>query len=263
MDLELRGKTAIVSAGSKGLGKAIALGLAREGAKVAICSRNPDNLSQAAQEILTKTGSEVLAVPVDVMKPDAIASLVGTVVQRQGKIDILVNNAGGPPMGTFADFEDEDWEDAFNLTFMSVVRFVRAVLPHMRKTGAGRIINVTSTSVKQPLESLLLSSAIRPAVIGLAKSLANELAADNILVNNICPGSIYTDRIKDNVAAQMKSTGQSEESVMAEYEAKIPLGRLGQPVELADLAVFLASPRASYITGATLQVDGGLIRYIM
>ncbi|MDE2818040.1 MAG: SDR family oxidoreductase, partial [Chloroflexota bacterium] len=263
MDLELRGKTAIVSAGSKGLGKAIALGLAAEGARVAICSRNPDNLSQAAQEILTKTGSEVLAVPVDVTKPDAIANFVGTVVQRQGKIDILVNNAGGPPMGTFDDFEDKEWEDAFNLTFMSVIRFVREVLPHMRKTGSGRIINVTSTSVKQPLESLLLSSAIRPAVIGLAKSLANELAPDNILVNNICPGSIHTDRIKENVAAQVRSTGQSEESVMEEYAAKIPLGRLGEPVELADLAVFLASERASYITGATLQVDGGLIRYVM
>ncbi len=263
MDLELRGKTAIVSAGSKGLGKAIALGLAAEGARVAICSRNPDNLSQAAQEILTKTGSEVLAVPVDVTKPDAIANFVGTVVQRQGKIDILVNNAGGPPMGTFDDFEDKEWEDAFNLTFMSVIRFVREVLPHMRKTGSGRIINVTSTSVKQPLESLLLSSAIRPAVIGLAKLLANELAPDNILVNNICPGSIHTDRIKENVAAQVRSTGQSEESVMEEYAAKIPLGRLGEPVELADLAVFLASERASYITGATLQVDGGLIRYIM
>ena len=263
MDLELRGKTAIVSAGSKGLGKAIALGLAAEGARVAICSRNPDNLSQAAQEILTKTGSEVLAVPVDVIKPDAIDNFVNTVVQRQGKIDILVNNAGGPPMGTFADFEDEDWESAFNLTFMSVVRFVRAVLPHMRKTGGGRIINVTSTSVKQPLENLLLSNSIRPAVIGLAKSLATEFAADGILVNNICPGSIYTDRIKENVAAQAKSTGQPEESIRHEYEAKIPLGRLGEPVELADLAVFLASERASYITGATLQVDGGLIRYIM
>ncbi len=263
MDLELRGKTAIVSAGSKGLGKAIALGLAQEGARVAICSRNPDNLSQAAQEILTKTGSEVLAVPVDVTKPDAITNFVNTIVQRQGKIDILVNNAGGPPMGTFADFEDEDWESAFNLTFMSVVRFVREVLPHMRKTGGGRIINVTSTSVKQPLENLLLSNSIRPAVIGLAKSLATEFAADGILVNNICPGSIYTDRIKENVAAQAKSTGQPEESIMHEYEAKIPLGRLGEPVELADLAVFLASERASYITGATLQVDGGLIRSIM
>ena len=263
MDLELRGKTAIVSAGSKGLGKAIALGLAAEGARVAICSRSPDNLSQAAQEILTKTGSEVLAVPVDVMKPDAIVNFVDTVVQRQGKVDILVNNAGGPPMGAFADFEDEDWENAFNLTFMSVVRFVRAVLPHMRKTGAGRIINVTSTSVKQPLEGLLLSNAIRPAVIGLAKSLANELAADNILVNNICPGSIHTDRIKENVAAQVRSTGQTEESIMEGYHAKIPLGRLGEPVELADLAVFLASERASYITGTTLQVDGGLIRSIM
>lgn len=263
MDLELRGKTAIVSAGSKGLGKAIALGLAQEGARVAICSRNPDNLSQAAQEILAKTGSEVLAVPVDVTKPDAITNFVNTIVQRQGKIEILVNNAGGPPMGTFADFEDEDWESAFNLTFMSVVRFVRAVLPHMRKTGGGRIINVTSTSVKQPLENLLLSNSIRPAVIGLAKSLATEFAADGILVNNICPGSIYTDRIKENVAAQAKSTGQPEESIMHEYEAKIPLGRLGEPVELADLAVFLASERASYITGATLQVDGGLIRYIM
>ncbi len=263
MDLELRGKTAIVSAGSKGLGKAIALGLAAEGARVAICSRNPDNLSQAAQEILTKTGTEVLAVPVDVMKPDAIANFVGTVVQRQGKVDILVNNAGGPPMGAFADFEDEDWEGAFNLTFMSVVRFIRAVLPHMRKTGAGRIINITSTSVKQPLEGLLLSNSIRPAVIGLAKSLASELASDKILINNICPGSIHTDRIKENVAAQVRSTGQSEESILGQYNAKIPLGRLGEPVELADLAVFLASERASYITGATLQVDGGLVRSIM
>jgi 3-oxoacyl-[acyl-carrier protein] reductase len=263
MDLDLSGKTAIVSAGSKGIGKAIALGLAREGARVAICSRNPDNLSQAAQEIQAVADFEVLAVPVDVMKPEAIENFVSTIVQRQGKIDILVNNAGGPPVGTFADFEDEDWESAFNLTFMSVVRFVRAVLPHMRKTDGGRIINVTSTSVKQPLENLLLSNSIRPAVIGLAKSLANELAADGILVNNICPGSIYTDRIRDNVAAQVKATGQSVESIMQEYEAKIPLGRLGKPVELADLAVFLASPRASYITGATLQVDGGLIRSIM
>ena len=263
MDLELSGKTAIVSAGSKGLGKAIALGLAMEGARVAICSRSPDNLSQAAQEIQAKAGSEVLAVPVDVLKPDAIPNFVDTVVQRQGKIDILVNNAGGPPMGTFADFEDEDWENAFNLTFMSVVRFVRAVLPHMRKTDGGRIINVTSTSVKQPLENLLLSNSIRPAVIGLAKTLATELAAENILVNNICPGSIFTDRIKDNVAAQVKSSGRTEESIMQDYETKIPLGRLGRPEELADLAVFLASPRASYITGATLQVDGGLIRSIM
>ena len=263
MDLEVSGKTAIVSAGSKGLGKAIALGLAKEGARVAICSRSPDNLSQAAQEIQAVAEFEVLAVPVDVMKPDAIENFVNTIVQRQGKIDILVNNAGGPPVGTFADFEDEDWENAFNLTFMSVVRFVRAVLPHMRKTDGGRIINVTSTSVKQPLENLLLSNSIRPAVIGLAKSLANELADDGILVNNICPGSIYTDRIKDNVAAQVKATGQSEESIMQEYEAKIPLSRLGKPVELADLAVFLASPRASYITGATLQVDGGLVRSIM
>ena len=189
MDLELSGKTAVVSAGSKGLGKAIALGLAMEGARVAICSRSPDNLSQAAQEIQAKAGSEVLAVPVDVMKPDSITNFIDTVVQRQGKIDILVNNAGGPPMGTFADFEDEDWENAFNLTFMSVVRFVRAVLPHMRKTDGGRIINVTSTSVKQPLENLLLSNSIRPAVIGLAKTLASELAAENILVNNICPGT--------------------------------------------------------------------------
>ena len=263
MDLELSGKTAVVSAGSKGLGKAIALGLAMEGARVAICSRNPDNLSRAVQDIQAKASSEILAIPVDLMKPDAITNFVDMVVQRLGKIDILVNNAGGPPMGTFADFEDEDWESAFNLTFMSVVRFVRAVLPHMPKSGGGRIINVTSTSVKQPLENLMLSSAIRPAVIGLAKSLANELAADDILVNNICPGSIFTDRIKDNVAAQVKSTGQSKESIMQEYEAKIPLGRLGEPVELADLAVFLASSRASYITGATLQVDGGLIRYIM
>ncbi len=263
MNLELSGKTAIVSAGSKGLGKAIALGLAAEGARVAICSRSPDNLSQAAQEIQTKTGTDVLAIPVDVVKPDAITNFVDLVVQRLGKIDILVNNAGGPPMGAFADFEDEDWEGAFNLTFMSVVRFVRAVLPHMPTTGGGRIINVTSTSVKQPLEGLLLSNSIRPAVIGLAKSLANEFAPKNILVNNICPGSIFTDRIKDNVAAQKRSTGQTEESIMAAYEAKIPLGRLGQPAELADLAVFLASPRAAYITGATIQVDGGLIRYIM
>ncbi|MCL5109175.1 MAG: SDR family oxidoreductase [Chloroflexi bacterium] len=260
MDLGLRDKGAIVAAASQGMGKTIALELAREGAKVAICSRRREAIESAAEEIRRATGAEVLPLVADVRRREDIERLVESAVRQFGRLDVLVNNAGGPPPGSFGDFDDDDWAQAFNLTLLSVVRLIRAVLPHMRAQGGGRIVNVASLSVKQPIENLILSNAIRPGVIGLAKSLSFELAKDNILINNVCPGRIATNRVIQTDSARAQREGTTLEEITRRQQATIPLGRYGTPEEFASMVAFLASARASYITGATIQVDGGLFR---
>jgi 3-oxoacyl-[acyl-carrier protein] reductase len=261
MNLGLQERVAIVLAASKGLGRASAEALAAEGAWVVIGSRNRQQLEQTARDIRDKTGSKVLAVPTDVTKPDDLAAIVDATVREFGRIDILVNNAGGPPPGTFEQFGDAQWEAAFQLNLLSNVRMVRLVLPHMRKLQKGRIINIVSTSVKVPIDGLLLSNAIRTGVVGLAKTLSIELAPDNITVNNVCPGRILTDRIRQTTRLHEKvQQGMSEEEVLREASRDIPLGRIGKPEELAALVAFLASEQAGYITGTTIQVDGGLTR---
>ena len=260
MELEITGKTAIVAAASKGLGKAAALGLAREGANLAICARGEDDLLETAEELRTATSARVLPVVADVTNPEDIQKLVKKTADEFGRIDILVTNAGGPPTGLFSNFDDKDWQDAMTLNLLSTIRLCREVIPYMRKIGGGRIINIVSVAAKQPIEGLILSNSIRAAVVGLAKTLSNELASDNILINNVCPGWILTDRLSSIVRKRAEAKGTSYESALADITASIPLGRCGTPEEVANLIVFLASERASYITGATIQVDGGLIK---
>ena len=261
MNLGLQGKVAIVLAASKGLGRASAAALAAEGALVTIGARHSEVLEKAAQDIRDESGSKVLAVPCDVTKPEDLEAIVAATLSEFGRIDILVNNAGGPPPGTFEQFSDAQWEAAFQQNLLSNVRLIRLVLPHMRALHQGRIINIVSTSVKQPIDGLLLSNAIRTGVVGLAKTLSIELGPDNITVNNVCPGRILTDRIRQNSRmAERMQQGQSEEEVLREVSRDIPLGRIGKPEELAALVAFLASDQASYITGTTIQVDGGLTR---
>jgi 3-oxoacyl-[acyl-carrier protein] reductase len=264
MDLGLTQKVALVTAASKGLGRACASALAAEGATVVIASRNHEALEQTAQEIRQASQSTVLALPTDLRHPTEIIALVQRTVDAFGGIDILVNNAGGPPAGTFEEFSDEEWQAAFNLTFLSVVRLIRAVLPSMRQRPGGRIIQIVSSSVKQPIEGLLLSNALRPGVIGLAKTLSRELAPDQITVNNVCPGRMLTDRIRHGSSVQARmAQGLSEEEALSELAQDIPLGRIGRPEELGALVAFLASQQAGYITGTTLQVDGGLIQSML
>jgi 3-oxoacyl-[acyl-carrier protein] reductase len=260
MDLGLQDKVALVTAGSKGLGKAIALELAREGARVAISSRSEEELRRAASEIGAATGHEPLIVAADLTSGEDIARLIATTLDRYGQIDILVNNTGGPPPGYFDEFDDSQWQRAVDLLLLSSVRLIRGVLPGMRARRWGRIINSTSVAVKQPIGNLLLSNAVRTAVIGLAKSLSNEVAAEGITVNNLLPGSIYTDRVIQTTEATARRTGQPVEEVRRAAEAQIPMGRYGRPEEYAAAAVFLASERASYITGTNLLVDGGVYK---
>lgn len=264
MDLGLQDKVAIVMAASKGLGRACATALAAEGAHVTIGARGAQVLEKTAQEIQQTTRSRVLAVPTDVTKEEDVEAIVAATVREFGRIDILVNNAGGPPAGKFASFGDAHWQTAFELNLLSTVRLVRLVLPHMRTTGNGRIITIVSTSVKQPIDGLLLSNAIRSGVVGLAKTLSVELAPDNITVNNVCPGRILTDRLRQiyHINERLQQ-GVSEEAVLKEMSQDIPLGRVGKPEELGAFVAFLASQQAAYITGTTIQVDGGLVRSLL
>lgn len=263
MEFGLTDKIAVVGASSKGLGRAIALGLAQEGAKVTICARNSDALDATAADIRRQTGSEVLAVPTDVSQPEQVDALINAAISRFGGIDILVNNAGGPRAGRFAELAAEDYQMAVQLNLMSTINLCRAVVPVMQARGGGRIINLTSVSVKQPVDGLMLSNMARTGVIGFAKTLATEVAPDNILVNNVCPGIIFTDRIQQLATVRAEEAGITFEEALERMTADIPLGRIGEPAEFANLVVFLASERASYITGTTIQVDGGMVKALL
>ncbi len=260
MDLGLTHKIALVTASSKGLGRASALALAQEGARVAICARNEEQLQTTAADIRATTGAEVLAIPADVSQAADINRLVTETVAHFGGLHILVTNAGGPPAGYFQEFDDAHWQSAFNLTLMSAVRLIRAAIPHMQQQRWGRIINITSLSVKEPLDALLLSNSIRPAIHGLAKTLANQLGQYGITVNNVMPGTIHTDRIDQLAQHAATQSGKSVADALADMGKVVPLGRIGRPEELGALVAFLASEKASYINGASIPVDGGRLK---
>jgi 3-oxoacyl-[acyl-carrier protein] reductase len=256
MDLGLRGKTALVTAASKGMGKATAMGLAAEGARILMCARTAADIKAAADEVRTKTGAEVVEMAADVTKKDDVERLIKRADEAFGGVDILVANAGGPPRGSLSEMTDEQWYGAFDTTVLFVVRLIRGVLPSMQRKKWGRILTIQSVSVKQPVPGLLLSNAVRPGVAGMVKTLSEELGKDNITINVVCPGKILTDRFLGGA----KQSGLSHEEYVKRGGADVPLGRVGTPEEFANVMVFLASERASYVTGVALQVDGGLIR---
>ncbi len=263
MDLGLKGKVAVVTASSRGIGRAVAECFAAEGCSLALCARNEERLTSAAKAIQNKHGVEVFAESVDISDGTEVTRFIENVGEKFGRIDILVNNAGGPKSGTFEALADKDWRHAFELNLMSVVRCIRGVLPYMKEQNWGRIINMTSISVKQPIENLLLSNSIRAAVVGLTKTLADELAPYNITVNSVAPGYTHTERLDELSLSLSKKKGVRQEQIFEDWEAKIPLKRLALPKEIADAVLFLSSERAAYITGVTLHVDGGYIRGIM
>ncbi|HEY7877380.1 MAG TPA: SDR family oxidoreductase [Gemmatimonadaceae bacterium] len=260
MELGLEDKVALVAASSRGLGRAIAGELAREGASLVMCAREALPLDRAAREIAEQTGTSPVAIAADVSRADDVARLVDAALARFGRIDVLVTNAGGPPPGPFETHDAAAWERAFRLTLASAVELTRRVLPDMKRRRWGRIINVTSITVKQPVDNLILSNSLRAAVTGFARTLANEVAALGITVNNVLPGYTRTERVDELAAARSAREGITTDAVRAELERQIPAGRLGEPDELAALTAFLASERAAYITGQSIAVDGGWIR---
>lgn len=263
MDLGLKNKVALVTASSRGLGKAIAWGLAREGTKLVICSRNKDVLEKTADEILLETGVTVFPLALDLTNREQIDWLMEETLDLFGRIDILVTNNGGPRSGRFEDMDESDWRNATQNTLMSAVRLSRAVIPGMQKQKWGRIIHLTSITAKQPISNLFFSNVLRPAVVGLAKCQAQDYAKDNILVNAVCPGYYLTERVQSLLKEKAKSSEKTFEEVMAETVEDIPLGRIGDPEEFANLVVFLASERASYMTGGCVLADGGYYKGLM
>jgi 3-oxoacyl-[acyl-carrier protein] reductase len=259
MDLGLKDLVALVTASSKGLGRATALQLAREGARVVICARGTDALHATRDEIAA-LGADVWAVPADVSAPDAAQTLVDAALERFGQLDILVANAGGPPPGGFLAFDEQAWEAAIQLTLMSFVRLCYAAIPALKRSPHGSILACTSITVKQPLPNLVLSNSLRLAVTGLVKSLADELGRSGIRVNAICPGSTRTDRIEQLLADRAERNGTSVDAEATKMAAEIPLGRVGKPEEFGRVAAFLVSPAASFVNGVSLLVDGGAYR---
>ncbi|SMC19567.1 3-oxoacyl-[acyl-carrier protein] reductase [Desulfacinum hydrothermale DSM 13146] len=263
MDLGLRGKVAFVAGASQGLGKAVAMELCREGARVAICGLDDPELPKAVEEIREATGAEIIGVPADVTQAEEAKGFIRKGLEHFGTVDILVNNAGGPPSRTFLEVDDEMWFQGIRLNLMSTIRMTREAVPVMMEKKWGRIINMTSISVKQPIDGLILSNTVRSGVVGLAKTLSNELAPYNITVNNVCPGYTLTERVRSLAAVTAEKEGTTPEEVIARWQSTIPMGRLGTPEEFAALVTFLASERAGYITGASIQIDGGWYKGVM
>ncbi len=260
MDLGLRKRVALVAASSRGLGRACALELGREGADLVLCARDAERLAQTAEEIRGATGVTVLPLAVDLNDAAQITHLVDETLRHFGRVDVLVTNNGGPPSGYFDSFDDQAWLEAHQRTLMSTVRLVRGVLPAMRAQQWGRIVNITSVSVKQPIDDLLLSNVYRLGVVGLAKTLSTQVAADGITINNVAPGYTRTGRVEALVQASAARQGKPPEQVMEAMTAGWPMKRMGEPQELAALVAFLASERAGYITGTTILVDGGFAK---
>jgi 3-oxoacyl-[acyl-carrier protein] reductase len=263
MELGLRDKIALVTAASRGLGRAVALRLAQEGAHVAICARNKEQLSRAAAEIEAQTGRQVLPLQADVSESTSADVLVKATTERFGRIDILVTNAGGPPPGQFLDLTSEDWETAIRLTLMSAVRLCYAAVPVMKEQGEGAILAITSVTVKQPLPNLILSNSLRLSIVGLIKTLTDELAPFGIRANAICPGWTRTDRVDQLLRDRAERNITTPEEEAAKIAIDIPMGRMATPEEFAKAAAFLVSPAAGYITGVSLLVDGGMYRGVM
>jgi 3-oxoacyl-[acyl-carrier protein] reductase len=262
VDLRLTDAVAVVAASSAGLGRAVAERFAAEGARVVVNGRREDVLLETAAHISRTTGATVEAVQGDLSRPEDCTALIQTAVERFGRIDALVTNAGGPPAATFERLTDEQWQAAFELTLMSAVRLTREALPWLRESK-GSIVNITSISVKQPISGLILSNSLRPGVVGLGKTLALELAASGVRVNDVAPGSIWTARQESLVRSRAAAMNISVEEAKAHAEQSIPMGRIGTAEEFANAVVFLCSPAASYITGQTLLVDGGAYRGLM
>ncbi|MDP3185474.1 MAG: SDR family oxidoreductase [Anaerolineales bacterium] len=260
MDLQLKDKRALVTGASRGLGYAVALGLAREGCRVAINSRDEARISAAAGKIAAETGAQAIGLAGDLTEPDMPERLVGETVRTFGGLDILVTNAGGPPAGLFESFDEAAWQKAIDLSLMSHVRLIRAALPHLKQSKSASVLTVTSYSVKQPIPNLVLSNSIRAATVGLTKSLAMELGSQGIRFNSILPAWTETERVYELMSFRAKQNSTTLEEEIAKQSKDSPLGRMGTPQEFANAAVFLLSPAASYITGVMLTVDGGMYK---
>lgn len=262
MSTDISTQRVLVSAGSNGIGKAIACAFQLAGAKVAICARGQEQLQAAQQEMQAMTGEPVLAYITDLSLTQDISKMMDDLLEKWGAVDVLVNNAGGPPPGNHDSISDEQWSTAFDLTLRSAVRLTNWVLPGMKDTGSGRIINLSSYSAKQPMDSMLLSNSLRLGALGWAKTLANEVGKHNILVNTICTGWTQTKRVDQLLEARALEQGLDAQALADQLVTKIPLQRMARPEEIASVVLFLASPAASYITGAAIPVDGGCAQTI-
>ncbi|HYL91890.1 MAG TPA: SDR family oxidoreductase [Alphaproteobacteria bacterium] len=258
MDLGLKGRGVIVTGSSQGIGLATAEAFAREGAQVAMCARNEGTLRKSAEELRKETRAEIYAEPLDVTDGAAVPRFIEQVAKRFGRIDVCVANAGGPPAKNFLSISTDEWRKAVDMNLMSVVHLAKAVIPYMQRHRWGRIITITSVSVKQPITDLILSNAVRAGVVGLVKSLSNEFGKDGILVNNVAPGYTSTDRLQELAGTRALAAGVSTQTIYDNWAADAPVKRLGTPQEIADVIVWLASERASYVTGQTLLADGGI-----
>ncbi len=259
MDLGIKGRVAVVAASSRGLGRAVAEALAAEGAKLALCARDEKVLQETASAIQDRWRTEVVHQPLDVTSETDVKAFIAETRRRLGEVSICVTNAGGPPPGNFAAFSAQDWRDAFELNFMSTLFFISQVLGGMRAQRWGRVVTITSTAVKQPIDGLILSNGIRSSVVGLMKSLANEYGPENVLFNNVCPGRFDTARLRNNAAKQAEAEGVTVEEIARRSAQRIPLRRVGDPTEFGAVVAFLCSEKASYITGANVLVDGGIV----